>query len=178
MSKFQFTSQERRIAMVLVAVTAAALIYWGGYAPFKEKSAQIKTKIESGKKQLSKNLKTIRKGERYEKENKVLLENFKQKGSDEQTMSAIITEIESVAGQVNIRIADLKPQKVRKADVFNNFSVSLVLDGQLTPIMNFVYNLQNQPHLFTVDELRLDKKSPNSQDLKGYLILSRILLQP
>ena len=98
--------------------------------------------------------------------------------SESASMSAIITEIENVSGEANIRIADLKPQKVRKTGSFNNFSVSLILDGQLTSIMNFVYNLQNQPHLFAVDEMRFDKKSPNSTDLKGYLILSRVLIQP
>jgi hypothetical protein len=178
MSKRQFSQRERRIATGLVVVIALALIYRAAYVPLKEKSADIKGRIETGQKQLTKNMKVLRKAQRYEKEHQTLLENFKQKGSDAQTMSALITEIESVAGQVNIRIADLKPQKVRKVDAFNSFSVSLILDGELTPIMNFVYNLQNQPHLFAVDELRLDKKSPNSQDLKGYLILSRILLQP
>ena len=138
----------------------------------------MESKIVAGRKQLEKNLKIIHKAQRYEKQNTAIIANFKQKGSDEQAMSTIITEIESVAGEVNIRIADLKPQKVRKTGSFNNFSVSLVLDGQLTPIMNFVYDLQNQPHWFGVDEMRLDKKSPNSPDLKGYLVLSRTLLPP
>ena len=120
----------------------------------------------------------IQKAKSYEEKYKSLLESFQQQGSDEQMMSVILTEIESAAAQVKIRIADMKPQKARKIGTYNNFLVSITLDGELTSIMDFIYSLQNQPHLFAVDELRLEKKSPNTRDLKGYFVLSRIVLQP
>ena len=132
--------------------------------------------ILTAEKKIQKNLKVIQKAKSYEAKYQSLMENFQQKGSDEQMMSAILSEIESVATDAKIRITDLKPQKVKKMGSYNNFSVSLVLDGQLTPIMDFIYTLQNQPHLFSVEELRLDKKSPNTQDLKGYFVLSRSLI--
>src|SRR3989338_10044320 len=132
MSKRNLSEREKNIAIVLVIVGFLALAYQLGYVPFKERSETVKTKILSARKKIQKNLRTVQKAKTYEEKYKSLLENFQQKGSDEQAMSATITEIESVAGQAQIRIADMKPQRERKAGAYNNFSVSLTLDRKST----------------------------------------------
>ena len=178
MTKLNLSQREKDIVIIFVIVAGLALVFRAVYIPLKNKSDEVREKIAVSEKKLNKNLKMIRKGENYEARYKPLLENFQQKGSDEQMMSAILNEIESAAGQVQVRIADMKPQRVKKSGSYNNFSVSLTLDGELTAIMDFIYGLQNQPHLFAVDELRLEKKSPNTKELKGYFVLSRISIQP
>ena len=91
-------------------------------------------------------------------------------------MSAILAEIESVAREIDLHITDLKPQKVRKGEFLNNFSVSLSANGRLEEITHFLYILQSSPHLFNIEELAIEKSSAQTQILQTRISLSRILI--
>ena len=88
----------------------------------------------------------------------------------------MLSDIEKVNEKIDIRISDKKPQKVKTVDLYNQFSVSLTLEGKLEDVAHFVYDLQNKPYLLRVDELRIDKKSIRTSALRCRLVLSRILI--
>lgn len=103
---------------------------------------------------------------------------YLQVGSDEQVLSSVIAEIEGVAGSLNLKISDLKPQRVRAEEFLNHFSVSLTLDSDFSEILEFLRVLQDQPHLFDVEDLRLDRGSRRGdQSLKVRLVLSKFFIR-
>ena len=118
----------------------------------------------------------MHKGEAIEEEYQKYAQLLKQKRSNEQERASILSEIESVAARIDLRIADRKPKKVREIDFYNNFSVSLTIEGELGNIIHFLYLLQSDPHQFNVDEVRFEKKSRRRSDIKCYLVLSRNLI--
>jgi Tfp pilus assembly protein PilO len=178
MTRRALTRRETGILRVVIAAAVVLALYRGVYFSYKNRREDLQVRIAHNEKLLEKNLRAIQKSKAYEQKNQQLLDVFKQVGSDEQVMSSMISEIEQTAAALKIHLSDMKPQKNRKVDFFNQFSVSLILDGQITPIMNFIHLLQNTPHLFEVTELRLEKKSFNSNDLKCYLVLNRLLILP
>ena len=93
MSRLQLSRRERNIAVVFIIVIFAAGVYRLAYVPFKNKSDQVSMKISAGRKNVHKNLIMVQKAKNYEEQYKSLLANFQQKGSDDQMMSATITEI-------------------------------------------------------------------------------------
>jgi hypothetical protein len=176
MNSFALSQRERQIALVLAGVISIALVYRLGVFPLKDRFEQIQIKIMARQREIDRNLRVVQRAKIYEQQYGSLLENFRQKGSDEQVMSGLIRDIESLSP--DIRMTDIKPQKVRKEEFSNHFSVSLTFEGSLASLMDFIYRLQSPAYSFSVDELRLDKKAPNSTELKGSLVLSRVLIQP
>lgn len=176
MKNLAFTQREKRITILAATVVFVYVFYLVVYIPIKKKGGALDHKIEQAKIQLNKELKVINRSKIFDKNYRDVLEEFRQKGSDEQIMSGILSEVENVAGIARVRISEKKPKKTKKIDFYNNFSVSLSLEGTLTDILHFLYILQNSPHLFNVDELNLTLSSSQGALLRCRLDLSRNLI--
>ena len=105
------------------------------------------------------------------------LKKLEQKASDTQEMASILSEIESIAGKINLKIEDMKPKKIKSQDFYNRFSVNIRIKGDMEAITKFLYALQTKPHFFHVDEMRLEKRSARIQEIKCELVASRLLIQ-
>ena len=164
----------------ILAVCLTLIVIYGGYnlfyKPLIENFSDSDDKIKVAEKRLHNNLKIIRKEKSVNEEYEKYALNFKQKASDEQAMTSILSEIESMANQVSLRISDMQPKRVRKIDFYNNFSVTLTVEGEMPVIIKFLYTLQNPPHLFKVDEIYLEKSAVKSGEVKCRLILSKVLI--
>jgi Tfp pilus assembly protein PilO len=176
MTRFSFSTREKRIFILLVAAVIILIFYLAVYLPTGEKMSLLENEIRVAERQLKKDVLVIRKARQLEEQDKALLEEFRQKDTDENVMSSILSEIEAVAGEVGMRIADMKPKKARRIDFYNDFSVSLSIDGKLPDITHFMYVLQSSPHRFFVDEFSLEKRSPTSPELNCRLAISKILV--
>jgi Tfp pilus assembly protein PilO len=146
------------------------------YLPLKKQKEQLADKINAKERELRKAMAMIKREDVLPEAYTAVLEKLKQNSSDEKTMSSIIYEIEGVANESSISITEMKPQRVRNEDFYNNFSVSLATDGSIIEIMKFLHTLQNETHFFTIEEARFSKVSPRSQVLKCQLIVSKALI--
>lgn len=176
MIALHFSKREKVIFIIAFMALLVYVIYLLAYVPLQKQAASLKSKIHVAEVQLKKNLKIIRKSEVLEKQYKEILANFRQTVSDEQVMTSVLSEIESVAGKIDLHIADKKPKKPRKIDFYNSFAVSLSLEGELIELMEFIYILQNPPHMFHIDEVSLSRKSTRKTGLRCRLVLSRTLI--
>lgn len=172
------SKREKGILAAVIILLIGVLAIKGGYLPLKDYQDSLQEQIARAEGQLHRYYRVIQKGKIYEQRYGQWLKQFEKTDSDEKMMSKMIAEIESVAEQLNISLSDMKPQRVRHEDLTDVFSVSLILDGQFVMIMEFLHMLQGAPHLFLVEEMRIEKKSFNSSDLRCYLVLNRLLVQP
>ncbi|MBP9854967.1 MAG: type 4a pilus biogenesis protein PilO [Candidatus Omnitrophica bacterium] len=172
----KFSQREKILAFLTIAVGIIFIGYWNIYRPFKNEENSIQKKIASTEKRLSKNLRTIQSNELSKPEVEAILKRFKQDGSDEKIMSAITTEIETAASQTSMRIADMQPKPSRVVDFYRVFSVNLSIDGELKSITEFIHVLQTEPHLFNIEELRINRVNPRGSDLRCQIVLSRTLI--
>jgi len=173
----RLTKREQGIFIACASLIFIYVGFNGIFKPLKETSQMVDRKIEVQQRRLDKDMRIIRKAKALGKEYSVILEQFKQSESDEQVMSKIFLEIERVADELGLKIADLKPKKVRKVDFYNRFSVSLTLESQFQEIVHFIYILQKQPLLFDIDEVRFEQgPRRNRATINTHLILSKILI--
>ena len=164
---------------IFIACLLLIFIYAGYhfiFKPLQENTATVENQIELKEKRLRNNLRIVRKERIVDEEYDQYSSYLKQKASEEQEMAAILSQIESVANEVNIRIADMKPKKVKRVDFYNNFSVTLTIEGELKTIIRFLYTLQNIPHLFKIDEIYLERSSIRTTEIRCRLILSKPLI--
>jgi len=170
------TSREKKIAGFLVILLVGWGLYQYGYVAYIDNKNILDKKIQLAEHRLRKKSKLIQKAGRYEEQYKKILSIYGQNGSDDEVMANILSEIETVANNIEIGLSDLKPNRVRKNESFNRFAVNLIVEGQVANIMLFVYTLQTEPYDFYVDEFQLRRKSARQDALRCEMTLSRILL--
>lgn len=172
----RLSSREKTMALVCLTAVAVYAVYYFVIKPMKEEIDKSEKQIAIAEKRLTKNLSVTRQMKTVDEEYEKYKAPLKQKASDEQEMASILSEIESAAGQLDIRVADMKPKKVKRISFYNQFSVSLTIDGQLETITHFLYILQNSPHFLGVDEIRFEKTTIRSSQVKCSIVLSKSLI--
>jgi len=173
----RLTKREQKIFIVTLVLI---LGYIGNnllVKPLKEKILSLDQAIVAEEIRLKKNQRIIGQAKALSEDYNAYLNNFKQSKTNEQVMSSILSEIEEVAGELELRISDLKPKRVKRGEYYNRFSVSLTIDSDFVDIIHFLYILQKQPHLFDVEEVRFDKGSRRrSSTMKTQLVLGKMLI--
>jgi len=166
----------RELKILILSLVLAST--YAGYIllvkPAQEKFAALDEEILVQQRRLAKNSTEIQKAADLEKVLAAYEQKFKQPASNEGTMSSLLSEIEAVAGELKLQIANLTPKRVRETNFANRFSVSLSIDGNFTDILQFLHKLQSEPHLFDVEEARFDKGArQQSSSVKASLVLGK-----
>ena len=170
------SSRERTILFACIGTAIVYCIYHVVFKPLAEKETVLMQQIDIASQQLQKHVTAIKKAKAIHEMYTAYLVRFSQNGSDEQMMSSMISEIDSIASRMGIRIADMKPQKVKREDFHNKFLVTLNLGGSLEAIVRFFYTLQDKEHSFGIDEIFMEKDPAQPSALKCRLVVSRTLI--
>lgn len=170
------SKREKNILISIAALLFLYFVYSFVFSPLLERISALNKEIEARELKLTKNQKILSKEKFVSSDIKIYEKYLKQNSSDEQEMASILSEIEAVAHQLNIRINDMKPHKVKKIDFYNSFSVDIETEAALQEIAKFIYTLQTPPHLLKADKVRLEKQVSTSPTLKGHLLVTKILI--
>ena len=162
---------------ILIVSLFLALTY-AGYIllvkPAQERFAALDEEIDAQQRRLAKNSAEIKKTGVTERILADYEHKFKQSASNEGTMSSILSEIEAVAADLKLQIANLAPKRVKETNIANRFSVSLTIDGNFMDVLQFLHTLQSEPHLFDVEEARFDKGTrQQTTSVKASLVLRK-----
>ena len=176
MAQRKLSTRESMILMVCLLLAAGYIGYNFVFQPMEEELTILDSKIRIAEKRLRDSRRTILKAPGITAEYENFENAFKQKESDSQVMAGILSEIESAASDMDLRLTDMKPQKVKELEFFNRFSVGLAVEGEFETIMRFLYSLQRDTLRFSIDELRLEKRSLRSSLIRCQLTLSRYLI--
>ena len=173
----RLSARELKILIVSSVLAATYIGYILLVKPAKEKLTVLDEEIAVQQRRLAKSALEIKKAEDMEKTLAVYEQKFKQPASNEGTMSSILSEIEAVAADRQLQIANLTPKRVKETDISNRFSVSLTIDGDFLDILQFLHTLQSEPHLFDVEEARFDKGTrQQSTSVKASLVLGKTFI--
>ena len=172
----QFTPREQSILIVSTIIISVYLFYSVLYRPWITMLDGYNQEKEKDRRILTKNSKVILKAEGITKTYDQYFNLFQQKKSDEEQMSGIISQLEAIATEMHLRFSEIKPRKVKKAEFYNIFSVSLAMEGNFPTVVEFIYRLQTQPYLFNVEEIHLEKNVPQDNSLQAGLVISRKLI--
>ena len=173
-----FTEREKNIFVLMVFCIFLFIVYRVVIAPINEKNAFLDEELDTKINIFNKNLKIINEENNLNEEYEIFYEAFSQKKANEKVMAEILSDIENVASSLNLNIADLKPNIVKKEGIFNQFSISLTINSNFIDIIHFVSVLQSKPYFLNVEEIRLNKKLNQDMFLiKTELVLGKRLIQ-
>lgn len=177
MNRRSLSSRERFIFILALAVLSAFFVFQRVWGPIHAWRINIRQNGISSQRDLEKMLSLIQESPVIEGEYAEYAAYFLQTQEDEAEMARLLSHVEAVASHLNVRLWEVKPQRIRPRDFYNDFSVHLMLEEDLLVMVHFLYTLQNPPYLFAVTEMRLEKSSPKKTSLKCYLVLSRTLIR-
>jgi Tfp pilus assembly protein PilO len=143
--------------------------------PLKDKEGQLHLDIQRTEKTLANNLNLIKNESDLKAEYQKLLTSFVKKDSDEKTTSMVLSEIESLASKLGMRMVIIKPEKVNQIDFYYRFYIELTTEGQFKDIMHFLYALQGEPHFFKVEKMQMEKNKAISK-ITCHVSLSRLFV--
>lgn len=170
-------SKREKVIFYLSLTTASIfLIYNFVLEPLHKKIQELNQKIEAKKIKLEKNLLVLNKKEKIEERYNKYFKNLQLKGTDEEEVAIFLAEIEKLAQKNAVHITDMKPRAPKAVDFYKRFTVDLEAEADIKQITQFIYQVQNTAQLLRVDRLRLETKSSQSQSLKSYLVISKILI--
>lgn len=169
-----FSTREKIILSVCLLLV---LMYLGAnfvFEPIKTKLNDLNSQIALKELKLKKSNRVLDNQGVVETNYKKYADLIKQKANDEQEMSALLSEIESITKEIKISISDMKPSRVRAVDFYKKFSVELEAEGLLEDLTKFIHTLQSEPHYLKIERMRLERRSMRTNTLKGSILISRI----
>ncbi len=149
--------------------------YLAIFVPLREKNVALDEQVSSLEGQLKKYSRIIQKADRYGPHYQEYMAQYRQTVAPDEFMSHLSSQVVREAEKFNVRMADLKPQKVKKEDFYNNFSISVTLEGSLPEIIKLIHALQGEPHLFIVSEARFNQHYQRASTVQCQFVLSKIL---
>lgn len=176
MFSYQFSKREKITLGLTTVILAGFLVYNFVFNPLIERLNNLNQQIILKEAKLKKHLKILSEEPSIESAFKNYADYIKQTTSEEQEMASLLSKIETVASQVNIHISDMKPRKPKSSDFYKILSVEIEAEGELEALMQFIYTLQNTPHLLKAEKLRLEKQSKRTTGLKAYLVVNKLLI--
>jgi len=173
----RITAREKKIFIAALAALSLSFLYNGLVGPLQEKKDIFDQEIAAGEKQLALNRGIIQRSKALDARYDVYFSQFSRLGTSEETVSSVLSEIESVAGKLGLHVTDLKPNKIRQNEYDHQFSVSLTINSELVDIARFLYTLQQEPHLFDVEEAAFEKFMKKDQTMiTTRLVLSKVFI--
>lgn len=168
--------RERNILYLAVIVISGVLLYIVMIEPLRKKWRELNESISSKEMQLLKNQKILAQKDIIAQLYDKYAENIKMKGTVEEETAVILREIENIARTSNTYITDIKPLKVEDKEFYKEYSVELEAEGDISGLAKFIYDLQNSKQILKVKYLRLNPRDEASDTLKGYMIVTKILI--
>ncbi|MBF0533052.1 MAG: hypothetical protein HQL23_08170 [Candidatus Omnitrophica bacterium] len=163
------------------AIVAALLLVWGAVCliaqPLWREKEEVSRSIRGQQKQMAESRQTIAKEKKFLPRYQFYWNAFKQKGTDEETISVFVSEIEKAANQIDLRIMELKPQKKETRGLVSVYSLNLSFESDYLKLLKFLDLLQQNPNFFDIEDCSITKKAnKSSPELQIDIKLSRIFI--
>ncbi len=158
------------VIIFLFVVTEKIII-----APITHAFKSVDNKIAGSYQQLNRYEESMKLEGVIKKEYLTYNSSFKNKGSDEENLSFMLNQIESIARQSDILLLDVKPQPPKKNDFYKEYLVEVSLQSKIEGIIKFIYNLNSDPGVFRVEKIKLNTLD-KSNNIKCILLITKACL--
>lgn len=172
----KLSSREILIAVVTLGLMLVFITYRFVIKPMHGESVDINDRLRLVREELAKDEQLAAQKGLIEGRYKNLVDLIGIVDSEEAQMPVVVSKIEAAARESNIHIANIQPQKPFTQKEAKFLSVELEIDGQWLDLVQFIYLLQQQPNLYFINELNLEKYSGSVNSLRGRIVISRMCL--
>jgi len=170
----KLNSRETFILIITLGLIVLFVVYQFVVKPMHEGAVDINDQLRVVEHRLTKSVQLLGQKDLIEARYQELVNLIGVVDSEDAQMPAIISKIEAAARESNIHIANIQPQKSTTRKEVRFLAVEVEIDGQWKDIVQFLYELQEQPNFYFINELSLEKYSDMTNSLRGRIVISRM----
>ncbi|MBN1869284.1 MAG: type 4a pilus biogenesis protein PilO [Candidatus Omnitrophica bacterium] len=172
----KLSNKEKLGLSLALAVMAIALLDRLVFSPIRSRFQRINKAIKINEKQLAHDLRNVRQEGQITRQFEKYVEYVQRSGSDEEEVAKILGEIESLARQSAIYLANMKPQTPKEIDFYKEYAVEIDAEGEIGSLISFLHHLNMSTQLLRVEKLRLSSNKKGDKVLKASLLVTRVLV--
>ncbi len=144
--------------------------------PIRGRFQRINRSIKINEKKLAHDLRNVHQQDQITAQFEKYAEYVQRNGSDEEEVARILGEIESLARQANVYLANMKPQTPKEVDFYMEYAVEIEAEGEISPLTTFLHQLNISDQLLRVEKLRLNAQKKGDKTLKASMLITRVLV--
>ncbi|MFH1867812.1 MAG: type 4a pilus biogenesis protein PilO [Candidatus Omnitrophota bacterium] len=171
----RLSAREKSILYASVVIIMMALAYNFAIEPLYKEWDSIDKETRLIRVKLQKAISAVKKKEEIDKEYNVYAAKLKPRGSDEQEVTFILNELETLARTSSLKIVNMRPKPSKDKDYYKRFTVDIETESDMRSLMMFIYKVRNSPQLLKIDKLQLNTKSgEDGLVIKASMVISKI----
>jgi hypothetical protein len=132
--------------------------------------------IAEKSKQIENDLMIISRKDRIQAETKTFVAFVTAPATEEEAATALLKEIEGLAGKSQVNLNDIKPAGVKADATSKRYMVTLTCDGAMEQITAFLYAIESSDKLLKVERYQISPKSRDSIAAQASLTVSQAVL--
>jgi len=163
-----FSKRERVIFYVAISIVFLAILDNLFISPIFSKIQNLNKDIEDLELKIKNSLKILSQKDRILNEGKRYGSFLSSGKTEEEEITSLLKEVESIADQSKLYIVDMKPLPVEVEGYIKKYLVTLNSEGNMENIINFIYNIENSNELLLIVEkyqITLKSKETNTAQL-------------
>lgn len=170
------SKREKVILYATVGVIIFVAVFNFLISPILTKNDNLNKEINFNQQKLKKYLWLLNQKEAIQSKHSKFVTITGISGQQEDALVGVLSELENLAKNANIRIIDLIPQQVTpRANLYKESLITLRTEGTIEGYLKFIYNLENSLSLLRIKKFQLSTK-PNTPSLEGSFSISRLSL--
>jgi len=169
------SKREKIILYFIFAIFPFSIVFNFLIAPVLNKYEFLNKEIAVNRTKLTRQLRLLSKKEAIQSRYSRFSSKLKPLNQEQDTYLMVLSELENLAKDANIRIIDIRPEKTGqgKTGGYNEILINLRTEGGIEEYMKFIYNVENSLGLLKIKRLQLTSKL-NNQWLEGDFSISQI----
>lgn len=172
----QLSKRERILLFITIGVIILAGLINFIITPLSKKWRHLNNQIASLNAKLSRHMRILSLEKDIEAKYKAYADYLKVKGSNEEALALVLQEIERHARSSEVVLTNIVPSGLESKDFYNKFEVRMDIEGDMSSLIKFLYELQRSKHLFRILRLSITTKPGNGEILRSSLQLIKIFI--
>jgi Tfp pilus assembly protein PilO len=140
-------------------------------SPVIAKIKSLDNEIQEKETAIKKNLRIVSQKDRIQDEASRYSSFLGGMKSEEEEMTSLLKEIETLANKGGVYLIDMKPAGLKD----NRYAVNVSCEGQMEQLVSFMYNIENSAKLLMIDKYQITPKSRESSVAKASLLVSKLI---
>ena len=103
----------------------------------------------------------------------IFLKKFR---SEDEEITALLKEIETLASDSSVYLVDMKPRGLVEADGISKYLFRLTCEAQMEQIISFMFGIENSQKLLTIEGYEISPKSRESSVATCSMSISKLVV--
>lgn len=172
----RLSKKERAIFYIAAGIVSLLILDRAIVSPVFSKIRSLNKEVEDKKATIKKNLRILAQKDRILTEgNKYNSYLGDSKISDDEQITLVLKELESLASKSSVYLVDMKPNGIKESGSSKKILVNLNCEAQMEQLIDFMYNMENSDNLLSIEKYQITPKAKESSVAKCSIAVYKVV---